>query len=148
MTAIIVIMCVLAVCQTPLDRRLAAMFFSVSCGLHFLLFGTLEGFPYYFSAAVFDLVVILSIISYCRATKLSDGLIDLCLISIGLNCYGFVSWSLYISPVTYNVSFMALYLIAIFLILRKGVPTHESSTNQRHTRLRLLIDKCRVCDQA
>jgi len=119
----------------------AAAIYASVCGAHSVLFFDLPGEYYYLSAAISDLVIIVAIGALAKPTRLADNLMDICLISIALNACGFTIWWKGLPPETYNLSYIALYLIAIRALLREDCANGFKSS-KRNSRIRLSIRSC------
>ena len=137
----VVIICVLVFFQSNHDRGVAAAIFAVVCGSHSVLFYDLPGEYYYMSAAVADLAIISGIGAFAKPTRLADNLMDICLISIALNAVGFLTWWQGLPPEPYNLSYVALYLIAILALLREDCANGYQSS-KRSSSIRLSIRSC------
>ena len=141
-SCLVVVICVLAFFQTTHNRAVAAITYAFVVGAYSLFAYNVSSHPYaYFSGAMLDFVIIALISIYSIPTRLAGSLIDICLISIVLNCFGFILWWCKIPPELYNILYGALYLIAILALLRE-----ESSDgyklNWRYSNIRLIIRRC------
>ena len=140
-SSLVVIICILALFQSDHNRSVAAIIYAAVCGVHSILFYDLHGEYYYLSAAVSDLVVIVGIGILAKPTRLADNLMDVCLISIALNSFGFLTWWQGLPPEAYNLSYVALYLIAILALLREDC-ADGYQPSKRNSRIRLSIRGC------
>lgn len=78
------------------------------------------GYGYYFSAAMFDLGVIITL-NHMMQNKTSYYLQIIALISIVLNFLGWLLWFFYFPPIAYDIAFLTLYIITVLVILRRGL---------------------------
>lgn len=140
MTTLLVIICIVAIFQPSWDRFTIAMTYAVLCVGHSLVGVELIGFWYYFSAAVFDLAIISLIYAYGSRVRLTDDLINISALSIVLNFYGWLTWYLYQPPLSYNLTMVALYFIAILSLLRKDCADGHQPYRW-HNSIRLFIHK-------
>lgn len=137
---ITVILCILAVFQPTHDRRVIALVYALVCASHGIVCANFDGFWYFFTAGVFDLAIISIIYAYGAIARLTDDLINICVASIALNAYGWVTWHNYQPIFSYQTAMAALYFIAIFSLLRKG-RANEYGVNKWHSGVRSFIDK-------
>lgn len=140
-SCLVVIICILALSQSSHQRAVIACIYAAVVGLHSLAFYDCGGELYYLSAALADLVIIAVISVWAAPSRLAENLIDISLISICLNAFGFIVWCSKLPPESYNISYGALYLIAILALLREDCADGYQSS-RRHTRLRVLVGKC------
>lgn len=85
--------------------------------VHELLFSGLDGLPYYWSAALMDLVTITLLSSVCFIDKLKWQVIIICMISMIINAGGWLVWFLGMEPMVYNLSFVMLNAYTIYLLI-------------------------------
>ena len=82
--------------------------------LHDMLYGGSTGIVYFLTAGMSDLMIIMLI--YYLPSPVTQKLMNISLISIVLNLYG---WTMYESgqePIIYSSAFIALYIYAIYVI--------------------------------
>ena len=140
--------------QSNHDRGVVAGIYAAIVGVHSLLFFEfIKGYSiialpykyYYVSAAVCDIVIITAIAlvsTYLvKPTRLADNLMDICLISIPLNAVGPVVALKEMPPEPYNISYGALYLIAILALLREDC-ANGYKPSKRNSRIRLSVRGC------
>ncbi len=137
---LLVVICILAICQPTWDRFTVAMLYASMCACHWVACTEFVGFWYYFSAGVFDLAIISVIYAYGARIRLTDDFINICVASIALNFYGWLTWFNYQPPTSYNVAMVALYFIAILSLLRKDC-ANGKQVNKWHSSVRLFIYK-------
>lgn len=118
---LLLLLCVVAV----MSGRTAAIAFALFSVIHDQLFWSLPGWGYYLSAGAFDVIALAAIAILARPSRLATSLICICILSLFLNFYGWVIWFGYLSPVSYNVSFLVLYSITILVILRGDAAKNE-----------------------
>ena len=101
-----------------------------------LLLASKEGLFYYGGSALFDLATI--VIISRNASRMALSLQKICIASIGLNFFGWIMWMLYMPPVMYDSLFIALYVCALFtLIKRNKTDVGEFAMDRWSTSLRL-----------
>lgn len=105
--------------QPTMDRASAAIVFTSAAVVHEMLLSSLDGFSYYGSAALFDLIVIL-ILTIIPVTRLSIRLQVISFVSAILNFIGWVMWTLYLPPDWYNAAFIVLYGVSAFVLSISG----------------------------
>lgn len=87
--------------------------FAVFATVHNLLFAHSEGYVYYFSAVLFDYLILLLV--NCR-----HFIQIVALSSISLNIFGAFIWFFYCEPIAYNMLMAALYISAALMTIRGG----------------------------
>jgi len=110
---------VAALIQPNKNRLFSAVIFSFFTILHPLIFINQIGFVYYSSAALFNLLVIISLSKLVEKSDTALQLQIISLASIIINGAGFLMYSLRLSPAVYNYLFLVVYLSAVFVLLRK-----------------------------
>ena len=81
-----------------------------------------------------------------KTMRLTDNLIDISIISLLINFYGLMIYEAGFLHDTYNLFYVALYLIAIFFLLR-GERANEYSSNKWHSFIRSVLAKSMgLCD--
>ena len=80
--------------------------------------GNLDGHWYFFLAALCDFTVVSLVHRFGTSLK-SLNIMMICLLSIGLNLFGWLIWFFYQPLNVYTGSFQLLYALATFIILRK-----------------------------
>jgi len=83
-----------------------------------LLLAGKVGSVYYIGSALFDLATIIIISRAGSSMALS--IQKICVASICLNFFGWVMWMLYMPPVMYNSLFIALYIYALFTLIKRN----------------------------
>jgi hypothetical protein len=141
--ALISAILIIALFQTNSDRRFPALVFALFVWLHCVSMSGLEGFWYFFTAGLCDIVIIAIIACWARVSALADSLITISIISIVFNCYGWLLWVSYLPVSSYNYSITALYLIAILSLLRGDCANDKPRNLQRYYGLRVFSHKCR-----
>ena len=136
---LIIIICILALFQSK-SKWMVACVFAIVTGLHSITMSSLEGFWYFFSAGVCDALVVGYVARFGKVTKLSDAIMNICVISFFANVYGWILWTNYLPVDSYNLTITALYLIAIFSLLSKE-RAHDFGHSKQNTGLRLLVCK-------
>ena len=87
--------------------------FAVFATAHNFLFANSEGYAYYFSAVLFDYLIVLLVNRrhFIQFVALS---------SISLNIFGAFIWFFYCEPAAYNMFMAALYIAAALMTIRSG----------------------------
>jgi hypothetical protein len=111
---LIIIICIIAIATKDRTSVLYA-FLLLS---HNYLTTDFSGWYYYFTAALFDLFFIASTSLVSKPCCKYTHLLCLSFCSILLNFYGWVVWYNYLTPGTYINGFIALYFLAILILLR------------------------------
>jgi hypothetical protein len=137
-----VIIAITVIFQPSSDRSIIALIYALSCITHMVvdIHSELDGFWYFFFAGVFDLAAISLIYTFNARTRLTDDLINISTLSIVLNAYGFVTWYNHQPILSYQLTMMALYFIAILSLLRKEC-ANGNQPHRWHNGVRVLIDK-------
>ena len=116
---LIIGICFASIIQSCDKRREIALWVASAIVIHELLFGALGGLGYYFTDAVFSLLVIMRLEKIKIQSRMVSRLIIICVSSIIINFYGWIIWSLYLPPDTYNLLFLLLYSAVIAIMLRE-----------------------------
>lgn len=148
-TLLLFILLIVSALQRTDERQYAAMVFVSLAVIHHVFADNLNGWLYYFSAAMFDAFVVLFTLKLRILSRAIKTLHDICYASIVLNGLGWAAWMLYLPPDPYNASFIVLYSWAIINLLRKDannvdrdysvgvghryVFTSSDQNHQRHT---------------
>lgn len=74
---------------------------------------------YYFSAGVFDLIILAFVCIYASASRFTDSMVGICLASLFLNFYGWVIYEQYMEPTSYNIAFHFLYIFTAYILLER-----------------------------
>lgn len=101
-------------------RLVAAFLFVAPVVVHEIFLADLDGLAYYGSAALFDLLTIVTLSLMMRPPKLALMLQQLAMISIMLNFYGWIAWMAYLAPDAYSLLFIGLYFTAIIILMWGG----------------------------
>lgn len=108
-----------AITQPTAQRFFAAMSFALISVGHDQILGNLDGFAYYGSAALANLIV-LSIIAGVRPIPRTVLLLQLlCVGAMVLNLIGWVMWTLFLPPDVYNIAFIFFYGVTLIAMLDK-----------------------------
>lgn len=126
-SVLIVVLCVLAIWS----GRTAALAFALLTVLHDQFFSCIVGWGYYLSAGAVDLAALAVMATLARPSRLTTGFVRVCQTSVFLNFYGWGLWLSGYPPVTYDISFVGLYSVAIYVILRGDAVKNERCDNFR-----------------
>ena len=118
-TLLIAVLIVVAALQPTDERLYTAFLFASLVSLHHIFAYNMEGIAYYGSAALLDMAVIFFTARLRILSSVIRSIQNICLASIALNAFGWVSWMLYAPPHAYNAAFIALYSLAIITLLKK-----------------------------
>jgi hypothetical protein len=118
-TALLCCALVASIFQPNAPRLFAAGIFLALTASHELFLSSLDGFRYYGSAALLDLLIIILTSGVRPLPAMVLTLHRICAASILVNGVGWVIWALYYPPVLYDLSFVALYAWLIFTLTRK-----------------------------
>lgn len=124
---LIIVLCVVAVWS----GRIPALAFALFVVLHDQIASGLDGWGYYLSAGAFDVVALAIIAMFARPSRMATAFVYICVSSLFLNFYGWGIWLSYYSPRSYDISFLALYSVAIYVILRGDAARDEKCDNFR-----------------
>lgn len=113
-TVLILLICVAAL----YTREKPALLLAALILGHDLASQSATGWGYYLSAATVDLTLVMALSTWAKPSRLTDGLLLLSFCSLLLNFYGWVIWFAYLPPNSYNLGFIVLYSVAIYIILR------------------------------
>lgn len=120
MSVVLWLLVLAAFFQPSAARRLGAFLFVALAVCHDVFFRSLDGFEYYFSAAMFDLFAIVGLSAIRPVTKMAIRLQIICGVSIAYNLGGFILWFLYLPPFAYNTCYLFLYAVAAYVLLLRG----------------------------
>lgn len=105
--------------QPNAPRFFAALMFASATLSHELFLSHLDGLMYYGSAALIDLAIIILTSGINPVPKMVIALHRICTVSIIANFAGWVMWSLYLPPLTYDLMFMVIYAYTLIILIRK-----------------------------
>ena len=94
-----------------------------------VLFSNQTGYTYYLIAAIFDVLILFGIMLSRPITELGVKLALLSMFSLSLNLIGSLFWELNIYQKFYELSFIAVYGIAIIEIL---IGSHDARNNKNN----------------
>jgi len=120
LSVLLVVLAVATIFQPTAPRMYAALCVVGATVLHDLLLSDLDGLAYYGSAALFDLGAIMLIAGITPVPLMVIRLQSLCLLSILANAAGWVTWSLYLSPVAYDAAFLFLYFFMFLVLVQRS----------------------------
>ena len=105
--------------QPNLTRFIVALTYGVITLAHEFFMSDVNSFSYYTSAAIFDLIAmtIMSLIKPVTLITLRLNLI--CVISVVINFCGWALYYFYCSPITYDIAFVVVYAVVIYLLLSR-----------------------------
>jgi hypothetical protein len=112
-------LCLLIIVQPTARRAFVASVFSGLTYLHNIHLYELHGFAYYASDALMYLTVMSATAVLSRLDGFGMAIHKICIAAIVLDAAGWAMYMLYLEPMAYNVSFMALYGIAILAYLKR-----------------------------
>jgi len=111
---LIISLCVFSI----LSWRIPPLSYALFTILHDQLSIGMSGWDYYLSAGAFDVLSLSIIAIFSKPSRLAMSFVYICIASLFLNFYGWLIWLFYLPPDSYDISFLALYSIAIYIILR------------------------------
>ncbi len=113
---------IILVCLSSLfTKNKIAIFFSAILLTHNTMSTNFDGWFYYISAAICDLLFIGIAALFIRPCYMVSDLLCLSFCSILLNFYGWLIWYNYLPPQSYINGFIFLYSLAILIIIgRQG----------------------------
>lgn len=118
-TYLIYALVVVAFIQPNAPRLFAAVSFVAIISLHEFLLSHLDGFQYYGSAALFDLLIIVLTSGINPVPKMVLSLHKVCITSILANLAGWLLWFLYYPPLAYDAAFVAIYAWALMTLIKR-----------------------------
>lgn len=124
-TYLMLIICALAL----RSGRISAIIFAVVALAHAYGSGALTGWGYYLSAAGVDVAVMVAIAHGCKPSKTAGRFLHISAVSFFLNFYGWGLWLLYKSPLSYDIAFTGLYVVAALATLGKDAPQDAGRIN-------------------
>ena len=101
--------------------------------IHELFISQISSLPYYSTAAIFDLMSMILMSNIKPTPILSLKLNTVCVVSIALNFYGWLIYILYIKPTTYDIAFIIVYAVVIYLFLVGDRERVDSNTLGRRS---------------
>lgn len=111
---------VVAFIQPNAPRFFAALAFVSITFLHEVFLSGCDGLAYYGSAALFDLLIIAVTSGIRPVPKMVLSLHRICLVSMLANFAGWVIWFAYLPPFVYDATFVAIYVWALMILIRRN----------------------------
>lgn len=118
-TYLIYALVVVAFTQPNAPRLFAAVVFVGVLSLHEAFLADVDGWLYYASAALFDLLIMAFLSGINPVPRMVVSLQRLCLASIVVNALGWVIWFLYFPPWPYDLACAAVYACALYILIRR-----------------------------
>lgn len=118
LSALIVVICLVALFQPTTVRWIAAVAFASMVVVHDRLLGDVDGFAYYGSAALADLIVISLLHKLAPLSKMTLALQRLSIVSICTNGLGYLLWFAYAPAWPYDTVFIAVFAWAVWIMIR------------------------------
>lgn len=113
----------LIICALALrSGRISAIIFAVAALAHAYGSNALTGWGYYLSAAGVDVAVMACVAHGCKPSETAGRFLRISAVSFFLNFYGWGLWLLYKSPLSYDIAFTGLYIVAVLATLGKDAP--------------------------
>ena len=101
-----------------MPRFIAALIVTLSAAFHDLIFNSSEGYFYFVSAALFDVVVVSILANFYKITSLVLNVIKYCRISFFINLAGWGVYEAFDQPVFYAAASFILYFYLILILTR------------------------------
>ena len=117
--ALLFVLLLVAALQPTIERAYAGFMFACFAIVHYVLMYNVEGWIYYFSAALLDASIVFFTLKLRVISPVIESLHAICYISILMNFFGWILWHLYLPPDAYNVAFLLVYAWAILNLLRR-----------------------------
>ena len=114
LTILFIVICAVAL----YTRETPSLIFASLMVIHDLVSVSLDGWLYYLSAGAESLLIICIMSLFVKPSNLTNNIMYLSFASIVLNLYGFIIWALYLPPTSYDMGFIVLYAISIYVLLR------------------------------
>jgi hypothetical protein len=128
--------------QPDKPRFLTCLSYASLTFMHEVFISKFTSLPYYSTAAIFDLMSMILMSHVKPVNNLIVKLSVLCVISIVLNFYGWLIYMLYFDPITYNIAFMLIYAVVIFLfVVRDKNSEHNGTYNSGEFSIRFSLNK-------
>lgn len=118
LSLLIAAICFAVLFQPTRERFVAGAAFAAFLVLHDLLLASADGFAYYGSAALVDLIIVALLHKIEPLPTMALALQRLCVVSIVTNFAGFLLWYNYSPPTAYNVAFLILNAWAVWILTR------------------------------
>lgn len=129
-TALIYLIVILAVMQPSKKRLYPALVFALLTLAHLAFADTFEGFEYYFSAVLVDMLIMALIVR--SDSILAFHLMVVSITSIVLNTAGWILWEFYYPHFAYDAAFIVLYLYAISKLCYGGGDVGDYTHSRWH----------------
>ena len=114
------IICILSLLQKGDERFFPAVAYAIVNIGHYLLFDWwADGYTYYISAAVADVIIMAWIMSISRISNTAISLMRVCIAEVVVNFGGWALWWHHHEPSAYNAVFIGLHLWVILILLGK-----------------------------
>lgn len=136
LSLLIAAICFAVLFQPTTQRFIAAAAFAAFILLHDLLLGWADGFAYYGSAALTDLIIVALLHKIDPAPKMSLSLMRLCIVSICTNFAGYLLWFSYSPPDAYNAAFLVINAVAVWIMTRDVTNVGDPADNWGGTGVR------------
>lgn len=117
--ALLLFVLIASAAQPTDERRVAALLFSVSAISHHAAMYYVDGWIYYFSAAMLDAFVVMLTIRMRIISPVIESIHAICYVSIVINAFGWCMWMLYMPPDAYNAAFLFVYAWLLITLLKK-----------------------------
>lgn len=135
-TALIVAICIAAALQPSRSRAIGAVCFSSMLVLHDLLLADADGFAYYGSAALTDLIVVVLLHKLAPLSKMVLELQRLSIVSICINALGYVFWFAYLPAWPYDSAMIGLFALVLWVLLKDVKNVGDPAVDWRGADLR------------
>tara|TARA_R110001599_G_scaffold173340_2_gene365160 strand:- start:10051 stop:10530 length:480 start_codon:yes stop_codon:yes gene_type:complete len=116
-TGLILVIAVVSLLQPSAQRLTAAAIFTAIIVLFDVFFGELDGLAYYGGAAISNFMIVLLTSCIIDPTKMILRLQRLCLGMMITNLAGYLLWFFYYPPFFYNLAFIVLFVISLYILL-------------------------------
>lgn len=123
-SSLMIIICILSV----ISKNPAALAYALFAVAHDFI--GLDGWQYYLSASLADVAVLVIISMSINPSRTTTGILYISFLSVIMNFYGYILWTNYLEPTTYNASFYMIYAMAIFVIARGDSAKLKGSGNR------------------
>ena len=121
LTILLCIIAFLSITQPTAPRLFAALIFIILVFLHDLFLSDLDGFKYYATCALNNLLVIILTAGINPIPKMVIRLHVVCLIAALLNMIGYILWYNYYSSDAYDISFLVIYMYTAFIFIDRDI---------------------------
>lgn len=116
---IAVIIIIFSAFQSSTVRMVAALSYAIIHAMHFFVDPFLDGYAYYFSAGVADVLIMWLLLKAPKFPDISISLFRVCIAEVFVNAFGWFLWYKEYEPTLYVNIFYMLNIWVLLILIRK-----------------------------